>query len=289
MSSYFYAPLLVILVFGLSSCSTVPQSTSGYVVEFQTVLPKSLAETSGLTCRNDEVLTINDSGNAPVVYSISQNGKFVEEKFRLGQNVDWESISVDSNAIYIADIGNNGGKRTDLNIQVVESNKLVRTLSISYEKNDPSQNVGYAHNFDAEAITVKNDSIILFSKSWSSPNTYIYSIDKISPSQSLTPINTISGLPGMITGADWDSHSKKYVVVGYESHGIGLMTPFVAVLDEQFNVESTEPLTGFDKVEAVCVRNGAVWFTQEHLPLSVAKLVGIRFVDPKILRKKSNE
>src|SRR5687767_4556689 len=75
--------------------------------------PKAISESSGLVAsrRHDGVFwTVNDSGNAPVLYAITREGKAIAEFPVDAKNVDWEDLAIDdAGHLYVADVGNNDG------------------------------------------------------------------------------------------------------------------------------------------------------------------------------------
>jgi hypothetical protein len=240
-------------------------------------LDAGLQETSGLLCDDSGMYSINDSGNAPSLFSINSNGRLNEIPLPL-KNKDWESVAASKTHFYIADIGNNNGKRKDLAIYSIDkkSKQKVSKIQLSYSDNVPSQNVGLAHDFDAEAITFNNNKLILFSKSWGTNVTRVYSLDINNKQQTVSPITFINGLPGMVTGADFNAEKEQYAVVGYEAGGLGFSVPYLAVLDKHFAVLDTYSLSGYGQVEAVCHYQDHLWFTQEKTPLKPAKLVKLK-------------
>ena len=80
-------------------------------------LTKKLDETSGLEIIGNQLITINDSGNNPILFYLDKNGNIVKErKIACCKNNDWESLAVDDEFIYIADFGNNYDNRKNLSI-----------------------------------------------------------------------------------------------------------------------------------------------------------------------------
>ena len=80
-------------------------------------LSKKLDETSGLEIINKQLVTINDSGNDPVLFYINESGNILDErKLNCCKNNDWESLAADSDYVYIADFGNNYDTRKNLSI-----------------------------------------------------------------------------------------------------------------------------------------------------------------------------
>jgi hypothetical protein len=67
---------------------------------------------------NNNIITHNDSGGQANLYEINASTGAVLRTVAItnATNVDWEDIAQDAFYIYIGDIGNNFGNRTDLKI-----------------------------------------------------------------------------------------------------------------------------------------------------------------------------
>lgn len=275
------ARLLAIgLTLQISSCSSTTTSDALRVdIVSGHPLPEVLAETSGLRCAGDQAYTINDSGNAPVLYRLTAEGQLAGQTALPVANHDWEALAASGSAIFVADIGNNRGKRQTIRIHQLDATslQLKGQLALSYAGNTPADNQPYAHDFDAEALAYKDNQLILFSKSWRSGRARVYQIDVQKPATSLTPTAMIDTLPGLITGADWDARNSRYVVVGYHTNAIGWFTPFIATVSATFAVTGVAELGGLAQVEAVCVnQSGDIWLTQERSPWQAARLIRLR-------------
>lgn len=272
--------LAIGLALQISSCSTTPvRDVLGVDIVSSHPLPEVLAETSGLSCAGDQAYTINDSGNAPVLYRLSAAGQLAGQTTLPVANHDWEALAASGSAVFVADIGNNRGKRQTIRIHQLDATslQLERQLALSYAGNTPADNQPYAHDFDAEALAYNDNQLILFSKSWHSGQARVYQIDVQKPATPLTPIAMINTLPGLITGADWDARNSRYVVVGYHTNAIGWFTPFIATVSATFAVTGVAELAGMAQVEAVCVNHtGDIWLTQERSPWQAARLVRLR-------------
>ena len=94
-------------------------------------LPNSVIETSGLIFLNDKLITHNDSGNEPALFELDTVSGEITRKVivRNATNVDWEDICFDDAYIYIGDIGNNSGSRTDLKIYRVSIDNYFETAN----------------------------------------------------------------------------------------------------------------------------------------------------------------
>ena len=137
-------------------------------------LPKELNEISGLVCWRDTLLlAINDSGNSPEVFFLTQQGRVLKRTILAQQqNVDWEDLTLDDKGnLYIADVGNNLNDRRDLSILKISAEKAFNADSVMAEKLVFSYADQYTFppstddfRFNCEAIFWKNDSIFLVTK-----------------------------------------------------------------------------------------------------------------------------
>ncbi|WP_158100526.1 SdiA-regulated domain-containing protein [Neiella marina] len=261
--------------------SALSADLARYEVIAQHKLSAQVAETSGLACVGDSKYTINDSGNPAIIYQLDDQGQVITEVTAAINNRDWEALSFADGQLYIADIGNNHANRRNmvvyqLTLDSVRKGIAAEVSSTTFEFADydtfPVDSVH--HDVDAEAMAFNQEQLIVFSKSWRTNVARAYRIDPNQTQQRLMPIATIDNLPGMITGAHYDAASKNYWVVGYNSKGLPKLTPFIAQLDDSFNVVATKDLTGFGQVEAICMdKQRHLWLTQEQMLFKPALLI----------------
>jgi len=282
-----------LLVAGGSSATSHPH----YVVLEENNLSDELKETSGLYCPQiGSAFTVNDSGNKPIIFNIDSSGKIIDKKLISAKNTDWEAITGDSQYFYIGDVGNNKGKRKFVQIHIVpkkvtpkiipkklipkkdsESTTNDTSLNLFYINNSINNNEYLNHDYDAETLINLDDSLFLFSKSWNSGTLFIYQLNKIEATQYVDPVSEIMGLPGVITGGDFDRKNNQFILVGYTLNGIGGFSPFMAILNRDFSLHKTFALSGYGQVEGVCAApNGEVWFTQEGSFFSDHKIVKLK-------------
>lgn len=272
--------LLFSLPLLLSACSSTASSESKKIEIVEEIsLAEQLTETSGLYCDAGLAYTINDSGNSPTLFTMNETGEVTQRQDVAKKNTDWESVTADQDFFYIGDFGNNAGKRPVLSLIKVNRADLgeVQRLDFTYENYDIAKNEYYAHDFDAEAMVARDEHLVVFSKSWLTHKLKIYTVDKSKTNQLLSPQAEVSGIPGVITGADWDEYHQRYILVGYTSNALGMFKPFLALLSEQFALTATYKLEGFGQVEGLCVTgDNAIWLTQESSPFSAAKLFKLK-------------
>jgi len=106
-----YSNLLFLCFFSVLFLKAQTVSTSD---KFNLI--ESISETSGLIYYDNKLITHNDSGNAAELYEINSVNGSITRTITISNatNIDWEDIAQDDTYIYIGDIGNNSGSRTDL-------------------------------------------------------------------------------------------------------------------------------------------------------------------------------
>ena len=257
-------PVLLVLV---SACAVqYPTPNAQLQIKSIVELPKELSETSGLFCDVDGMYSLNDSGNAPIIYRINYQGEIIERTRLPLTNKDWEAITADASSFYIADVGNNKGKREQVEIHKVNRSNVndITTITLKYEGNDASSNIPYAHDFDSEAMVKHGDDLLLFSKSWKTGITHVYKVNEGEIEQTISTFASIDGLPGVVTGVDFDQHQNKFVITGYKSDPFGNFSTFMAQISKDFTLLDVWPLEQYKQVEGICVdNNGMYWFSEE--------------------------
>ncbi len=140
-----------------------------------TITEKSLAEISGLAASrlSPSVFWLhNDSGDKARLYAVDAKGKLVAKVDVTGaENKDWEDIASGPGAdgkpaLYIADTGNNSGKRDDLKIYRVREPRLGSEKKSTTETAETFPFSYPDGNHDCEAILVDpmNGQIYLITK-----------------------------------------------------------------------------------------------------------------------------
>lgn len=199
----------------------------------ETRLPEIVAETSGLLYYNGKVWTHNDSGGQPILYQIDSVTKnILKQVFIANANaIDWEDITRDNTHLYIGDIGNNEGNRSNLCIYKIPLAELEKDtayaskISYSYPDQTDFSPRNQNHNFDAEALISLGDSLYIFSKNWQDLRTKCYSL----PKDTGTHIASMNGelyVGGLITGAEFDPADSLIFLTAYSK----LLAPFFYLL-----------------------------------------------------------
>lgn len=254
--------IIVITAFILGTFNAISQITN---VEEKFDLPIILSESSGAIFFNDKLIIHNDSGNENRLYELDTISGLVTRTVTVtnATNVDWEDIAQDDTSIYIGDIGNNSGDRTDLKIYkinksnyLISNNVTAEIINFSY-----SDQIDFASNpnnteWDAEAlISFDSNNLILFTKNWVNGITKAYSIPKNNGTFTINPLITTLTSGGLITGATYNPSTEKVYSIGYNS----VLQPFVWVSEnftnnEVFSGTNTQTFLtslGFEQLEAI--------------------------------------
>tara|TARA_R110002033_G_C3886563_1_gene238436 strand:+ start:1639 stop:2784 length:1146 start_codon:yes stop_codon:yes gene_type:complete len=221
-------------------------------------LPETVAETSGLIYYSNKLITHNDSGNAAELYEINTLNGTITRTVTItnATNVDWEDIGQDNIYIYIGDIGNNSGSRTDLKFYRIlktdfDSNANVTADIINYsfaDQTDFTPNTNN-NNWDSEAFLVYDDYLLIFSKNWVNNEVDVYAIPKTIDSHSAIKVSNYNS-QGLVTGADIVDSSKIYLCGYSQTNG----TPFLIEI-YNLNINTPSNLDVFSNSNTIKLNN----------------------------------
>jgi hypothetical protein len=221
---------LFVILFFLTSTLFAQQS----YLEEEFELPELVKETSGLIFLNDRVITHNDSGGSASLFEIDTLSSAIVRTVTISNatNIDWEDISQDDTHIYIGDIGNVSGDRQDLKIyKIAKSDYLGSTIvsaeiiSFSYEDQTDFTTQTFNTNFDAEAMAIFQNNIVIFTKNWIDFQTNAYVFPKTVGTHEAEKVSTYNS-QGFITGADFQG--DRIMLTGYDASAI----PFLVFVHE---------------------------------------------------------
>ena len=177
-------------------------------------LSKEVYETSGLELIDNNLITLNDSGNPASLYYLDYNGEILfERNFDNLKNNDWEDLAADDKFIYIADFGNNFDTRDNLRIIKVSinpENNYVEMINFNYpEQNDFS--FKQLSSYDAEGLISYENNLIIFTKNRAKKITEIYKVPKASGNYKAELIGHID-VESIVTSADYDAQNRLLVL-----------------------------------------------------------------------------
>jgi hypothetical protein len=230
-------------------------------------LPQKINESSGAIYYRQLIWTFNDSGGEPEVYAVNpKTGEIIQTLVLINaNNFDWEDITQDSIAIYIADTGNNFGFRKKFTIYRILKSEIshrkvqyvkAEKITFDYAKRNDYSFSRNKTRYDCEAIIAANDSLYLFTKNWDTHISEIYSIPARKGKFKAVPKSKLS-IEMMITGADYRAKNDLTVLCGYISgkHYL-LISSLTKLLDRK-----TEP--SIYLISNFTVQNEAVAFGAE--------------------------
>ena len=233
-------------------------------------LSKILDETSGLEMIDNTLVTINDSGNEPILYFMNQKGKIVSKRKVSGfKNTDWEDITKDEEFIYVADMGNNYDTRRDLSIIKIPINENSKQNIAEIKFNYPEQ-VDFKFNrksrFDAEALITLGNSLIIFTKNRASKTTDIYKLPKTPGTFRAKKIGSLN-TQSIVTGADFDPKTQTLALtstIDFNNYYVLIVENFSINKSENSNIDMFEIPIGKCQVESIkFIDSKTFWISSE--------------------------
>ncbi|WP_187270099.1 T9SS type A sorting domain-containing protein [Pontibacter qinzhouensis] len=203
-------------------CIAVAQAQNP-IIETVTVLNEELKENSGLLNLNGTLITHNDSEGEASLYEINTETGAITRTVVVSnaENIDWEDIAQDQEYLYIGDIGNNTGSRTDLRIYRIRKSDYrhsrntvtANIINFSYPDQDDFTPINTS-NFDAEAIIALHDSLYIFTKNWGNRQSTLYALPKV-PGTYKAKRHGDFPTEGLITGGTYNSAKAEIMLIGY--------------------------------------------------------------------------
>ena len=286
--------LFFLLCTFFSGAQGIDLGTINYAPTFVANLTAPYNESSGLVFLNDTIYSINDSGNTPAIHAMraSDGGHVHSWTVSNAQNQDWEALTQSSTHLFIADVGNNMGNRTTLDIYVVPKEELNTTnTGLSSHKQSfklagqPSTGLQMnAHNFDCEALFYWQDSLHLFSKNWENLWTKHYVLPATWQDTLVVSPQDSFDVNGLITDAAIDPALQRMYLLGYKKEPSGLYSSFMYRFEQQgasffdgayqrIELGSTLSLA---QTEGICISGAAQGF------ISGEKITSILTIAPKL-------
>ncbi len=241
-------------------------------------LSDELAESSGFVVVEGRYFTHNDSGGDAKLYEIDTEGKLLRTiTIANAENIDWEDLAQDREALYIGDIGNNDGSRKELTIYKVDKERLLNHDRLEAQKIAFGYEDG--SDYDAEALFATEERLMILTKDWDEQITRLYTLPK-EPGVYRARKLAKRRLPFLVTSADYDQTRDILAVTGYR--GIAATHPSVAIFSD-FSTQDLGKLeivgdrslhADFRQIEAVAFDSeGDLLITSEtfnHPPLAKA-------------------
>ncbi|MGB5818903.1 MAG: T9SS C-terminal target domain-containing protein [Saonia sp.] len=198
-------------------------------------LPNTVLETSGIEFYKGKLITHNDSGNTPELFEIDTTSLEVTRTVRISNstNVDWEDMTQDTDYFYIGDFGNFNGDRQDLVIYRISksdydiSDTVIADRIEFFYADQTDFSMGSRSDWDAEALFVQGDRLIILTKQWQSQATVAYALPKTLGNHEAVTIGSYP-VDGLVTGASYNETTKILFLIGYSQQ----LFPFLVRFDQ---------------------------------------------------------
>jgi hypothetical protein len=264
------------------SCFLAAQPVKAQQLKKIASLPTEIKESSGLVAYTDtSFLTINDSGNLPVVVEIAKSGQIrsITSFASYVHNYDWEELTMDDKGfVYIGDIGNNLNQCNKLTIYKFPLSAIGKNLvepeviDFHYPEQKSFPPEPSELHYDAEAFLVLNEEIIIFTKCRAVPfsgQTRIYAIPNKPGRHVAQWVNTV-----VIGTQSWREHSVTGVcrynsgiaILTYSAwHEVKLFDPRAKFWVNGKVIKNTLPF--YRQREAITQgKDGFLYITDENMP-----------------------
>jgi hypothetical protein len=249
VSSISYVTAVLILV-GWEPGHGVRGTTAGELQRIGTLAHPAITEASGLapSRRHAGVFwTINDSGNAPLLFAVDRAGKLLAEyRLKGALNLDWEALTSDgAGNLYIGDVGNNavpGGLPRRWVYRIKEPDPYQRgadTRQIALDRVHPY--TFPAKPFDVEGMFIHKGKLYLVSKTLKA-QTQLYHLPLDQPGQAVQLVE-ICNLPGVTHVTDAAlSPDGRWLAVCSDTYAA------------RFELKADEPLESLERKTPTVVR-----------------------------------
>ena len=250
-------------------------------IVFETELPISVYETSGLEIINNDLITINDSGNPSNLYYLNEEGEILFRRmFNELKNNDWEDLTADEEFIYIADIGNNFDTRENLRIiktPINTDNNTFELINFYYPEQDDFRFKQFS-SYDAEGLISFADFLLIFTKNRAKKITEIYRLPKKAGNYKAKLIGEID-IESIVTAADYSDETKLLVLTStfdFNEYFIITIENFDTSKLNNNKINKHKIPIGKTQVESIKIINkSSFWITSEAELLGKPKLYKI--------------
>ena len=185
-----------------------------------------LNESSGVIMLDGNLWSHVDNTDASIYQIDSLNPAILQSvNINAATNTDWEDLAKSNDHLYIGDIGNNSGNRTDLHIlKIAKADITPTTVNVNaeyiyYSYPDQTDFTPLLNNnsFDCEAFFFFNDSLHLFTKDWVNKITKHYVIPAMAGTYVAALVDSFN-VNGLISSAAIQDDGL-ITLLGYDNTG----------------------------------------------------------------------
>lgn len=246
--------------------------------QFLTELPPALNEVSGSIMVDGDLWVLLDSFNPAALYQVDPQNGAVQRTVTLtnATNVDWEELTTDGTYVYVGDIGNNFGARTDLRIwrfpyavlqDPLATSTTAEAIAFSYADQTDHTPALDDNNWDAEALVALDDSLFLFTKNWLDGRTNLYALPA-QPGTQVAQRRASMDTQGLVTGASRAPAGGSILLIGYTEAVEPFLWQLYGFEGHAFfsgmAVRSTLDMPALQVESTLHAAPGIAWITQER-------------------------
>ena len=256
-------------------------SAQSYRIDRKVSLSNKIRETSGIIYLDNEIVTFNDSGGKPELYTVNPYTGRTNRTIwvKNAQNIDWECITQDRDYIYVGDTGNNNGNRTDLVVYKIPKKDFYRKNTVtalkiyySYEDQYIFEKQKHTTNFDCEAMTIYQNQLFLFTKNWGDYQTKVYKLATRPGRYKAIKIHSLD-IGCMLTAIAYSPQNNIFIATGYDKDYRSYLLKiknFYLNNEKIEKIDLTPALNYANQIEGIAWKNKyEIYITREYLKQKV--------------------
>jgi len=212
---------LAVVVVGILGNQSIAQSPATQpAITLTRIQSEKIPESSGVVASRQYpgvYWTINDSGNPPSLFAMNRTGEILAEFPVKRSNRDWEDLSIDdAGHLYIAEIGNNGGRFGQVAVYRVDepdphrAGQVVEPVVVNaeWQLRFPGK------PFDAESLFILKDTAYIIAKYLDGRAAELYTFD-VTVKDEIQILRKFADLPlhAPVTGAAISPDATRVAVV----------------------------------------------------------------------------
>lgn len=223
----------------------------------------TINECSGFFYEQQQLFVINDGGGGAVLHQTNPTNLAFVQTIALPEvsNFDWEAITTTETEIIIGDFGNNFGNRRDLKLLHFDKSNFTFQKSIPFSYPDQTDfTPSNTHNFDCEALIIKDNQYHLFTKNRGNTRTNLYTAPL---GDNLFILQDSLEVPGLITDAYYLESSAIFLLLNNQKVA-DIFQSFISIVqlkeDNRLAIITNLPLNLNEQLEAITLKEDNVFF-----------------------------
>lgn len=232
-----------------------------YKLDSVAVFPAEIQECSGFTFDGTNLVVVNDGMHGPELHHFDPStATSTAINIKDAYNNDWEAVMMTQDEIIVGDLGNNKGIRETLRLYHIDrlSYELVHITIFNYPEQTFEEST--THNFDAEAISLVNGEVCLFTKNRGNTKTNLYTGSLYS---SEFVLRDSIEVPWRVTDSYYHEPTGNLLLLcNQKVEEVHMSAIKILSMDESFRYKNVEtiPLPVNDKLEAITLKEDFTYY-----------------------------